>query len=179
MPRSLPRVLIEVRYPMWFRAFYGVCAAGTVVICVRVVAVGIGGHGRGINGAIALTAALLAIVLYGVRIVFRSLVATEDGLEMSVIGSAPARISWADIQAVRRPTFGIPQDAAYIVSHSGRRLMIARSMSGVPELLTLIERKAPRLQVVAAGIAPSTSWKPFIIALAVVAAYTVVRMILK
>jgi hypothetical protein len=178
MVRSVPRVLIEVRYPTWFRTFYGVCAAGTVIICVRVAALTIG-RDRGMNGAIVLTATLLAIMLYGIRIVFRSLVATEHGLELRVIGSAPARMPWADIHAVRRPTFGIPKDAAYIVSRSGRRLMIARSMSGLPELLALIERKAPHLQMVAVGIAPSTSWRPFIIALALVAAYIVVRMILK
>jgi hypothetical protein len=177
--RTEQKVLVEVSYPLWFRVFYGVCAIVTVVIAAIVAEHYLVVRGRVGESVCALV--IGAIALCGVPLVFRSLIATEDGLELDVIGRKPVRMAWADIHAVKRPTLRIPKDAAYIVSRTGQRLLIVRSMSGVAQLISLVEAKARNLErgAMSGGVVPKTSWRPFLITLAILAAYIVFRIVVK
>jgi hypothetical protein len=91
--------------------------------------------------------------------------------------------TWAEIAAVTRPPFGIPYDVAHIITMEGKKLTVARSMTGFPELLRLIETKAPNLtpKQLPENLWPPTpvkAWRQMLIAFGLFIAYIVVKKFL-
>lgn len=140
------RTLLKVSFPEWFRAFYVICAIFTLpllsIACFNVLREGFTPSKTVMRGFLFLGTG--AGFWFG-PLIFTTIYAKQFGIEKRVLFGVKQTFTWAEITKVTRPRFGIPYDAAYIVSKEGKRITLARSMSGFSELLRLIETRAPNL----------------------------------
>jgi hypothetical protein len=115
-----------------------------------------------------------------IPIFFSTIYATRSGIHRRGLLGRMQKFTWDEIRTVATPRLSIPGDAAYIISKSGARMTIARSMTGYPELLRLIQEKAPEVKV--NGLPENlfvpnraNSWRGIVIFLALFLAYVIIR----
>jgi hypothetical protein len=80
------------------------------------------------------------------RILFYSVTAREIGLETHNIWGKKKVFLWKDIVQIRRPRFGIPKDASYVISSSEDKMLLVRSLKNYSELVQIIKVRAQNLQ---------------------------------
>jgi hypothetical protein len=88
---------------------------------------------------------IVGLGLWMTPIFYSTIVVTEAGLELKGLLGSKRKFSWDEIVKVSRPRFGIPRDAMYIFSKTGKKIILLRNMTGYAELLKLIESRAPNL----------------------------------
>ena len=89
---------------------------------------------------------ILIILLFLLKILFYSVTATKKGLITANIIKSNKFLQWNEIVEVRRPRFGIPVDASYVISRNEGKLLLVRSMKNYKELIQMIKDKAPNLK---------------------------------
>jgi hypothetical protein len=88
--------------------------------------------------------------------------------------------AWDEIIALSRPRFGIPQDEVHVLSKTGEKIILSRSMDGYSQLLELIQSKATNLSP--REIWPkksSNQWRHILIFLALFIVYVIAKLIFK
>lgn len=177
------KTFLKVNFPLWFRLMYYI--GGPIVlglICTSLFRLG----QQGFTAAVVLKGGFLLLIVaagcYIIPIFFSTVCANEFGVELRRFTKTKEKFTWNEIQTVVRPRFGIPYDVAYIVSRNGKRIPIARGMSGYDALLQLIQSKAPNLSPnqLAANLhspAQATSWRQFLVFLAIFIAYIIFRSV--
>jgi len=123
---------------------------------------------------------ILSSILWAAPIVFSTIYVTASGIHRRGLLGTRQSFKWNEIKTVERSRFGIPGDAAYIISKNGEKMTFARGMSGYMELLRLIQEKAPN--VGADGLSenlwpskPVNPWRNILIFLAIFVAYIIIR----
>jgi hypothetical protein len=179
--RQRKTILLKVSFPLWFRVLYAVGGPlVTLSICVALFNLA---QNDFTLLAILRGGFLILIVSLGVwavPIFFSTIYAKESGIHRRGLWGARQTFTWNEIKTVARPRFGIPGDAAYIVSKNEEKMTFARSMSGYAELLRLIQEKAPNVRAngLSESLWPSKSvnaWRNILIFLALFIAYIIVR----
>jgi hypothetical protein len=89
---------------------------------------------------------ILIISWFLLKILFYSVTATEKGLITANIGKLSKFFQWNEIVEVRRPRFGMPVDASYVISKNKGKLLLIRSMKNYKELIQMIKDRAPNLE---------------------------------
>jgi len=146
MKQNAERELIKVSFPLWFRVFYSI--GGPIVlgsICLTLVKFGRDGFTPLETLKAGFFLFIVALGFYATRIFFSTVYAKESGIQRHGLLGGRQALSWDEITTVARGRFGIPHDAAYIISANGQKIVIARSMSGYCELLHVIESRARNL----------------------------------
>lgn len=179
--RHRTTILLKVSFPLWFRILYAV--GGPLVMLSICVALFNLARNDFTLLAILKGGFLILIVSLGawaMPIFFSTIYAKESGIHRRGLWGARQTFTWNELKTVARPRFGIPGDAAYIVSRNDERMTIARSMSGYTELLRLIQEKAPNVRAngLSESLWPAKSanvWRNVLIFLALLIAFIVVR----
>lgn len=89
---------------------------------------------------------LLGWIFFFCKILFYSVTATERGLETDNLAGSKKIFLWDEIVEVRRPRFGIPKDANYVISKNRDKLLLVKSMTNYKELVQMIKVRAPNLK---------------------------------
>lgn len=184
MKQDAEREFIKVSFPLWFRVFYSI--GGPIVlgsICLTLVRFGRDGFTPLETLKAGFLLFIVALSFYATRIFFSTVYAKESGIQRHGFLGGRQALSWDEITTVARGRFGIPHDAAYIISANGQKIVIARSMSGYCELLHVIESRARNLtpKQLPSNLWPSSSarpWRQIFIFLALFIAYIVIRKII-
>ena len=79
------------------------------------------------------------------KILFYTVTATKGGLLTDNLIGHKKYIRWGDILEIKKPSFGIPRDARYVIT-SDNKLILLRSMTNYELLIQLIKEKAPNLE---------------------------------
>ena len=139
---------LEISFPRWFRMFLAFCGIFTILLfAFYIVWVAYNGQlaSRLLRCAISATV-IVGIVWFLLKILFYSVTATDSGLETDNIVGANKVFLWDEIVEVRRPCFGIPHDATYVISRNKGKLLLVRSMKNYRESIQLIKDRAANLQ---------------------------------
>jgi hypothetical protein len=123
---------------------------------------------------------LVEIALYVIPIFFSTVYATKSGIHPDGLLIRKQAIPWDEIATVTRGRFGFPHDFAYIVSSTGRKLIIARSMSGYTDILREIESQASHLTPKKLPpnlwhAPPASQWRHILVFLGLFITYVVLR----
>lgn len=139
--------ILRVGFPKWFKVLYGVCIVGFFIVIMYIFAEAaflhyIGHNLRGMRWGYWFVVAIevLGICFY-VEVVPYFVVATEEGLRAEGMFGREKSFLWEEIAEVRRPRLSTLTDLAYIVSNSGAKIVVLRSMTNYPELVQLIEQR--------------------------------------
>lgn len=139
---------ITISFPKWFVIGISFCGIGTILICAYYIVWVF--HTGQLNSHILRCSFcfgfILVIFWFLLKIVFYSVIATERGLATSNIFKSSNIFLWDQIVEVRRPRFGIPYDATYVISENKKKLLLVRSMRNYKELVELIKVKASNLE---------------------------------
>ena len=174
-------ILLKVNFPLWFRVLYAVGGPLVVLsICFALLNLA---RNEFTLLAVLKGGFLILVVWMGawtMPIFFSTIFVTGSGIHRRGLWGVRQTFIWNDIKTVARPRFGIPGDAAYIISKNGEKMTVARSMSGYTELLRLIEEKAPNARAtgLSANLWPSkaaNSWRGILIFLTLFIAYIIIR----
>jgi hypothetical protein len=139
---------LEISFPRWFRICLAFCGIFTILLfAFYIVWVAYNGQlaSRLLRCAI-FTSVIVGIVWFFLKILFYSVTATDRGLEADNIVGANKVFLWDEIVEVRRPRFGIPHDATYVISRNNGKLLLVRSMKNYKEFIQLIKDRAANLQ---------------------------------
>lgn len=178
-------VILEVSLPKWFRVFYAVGAPVAVLIFV-IVWFHYGRDGYTFSEAwkLLLFLAIIGLGLWTTPIFLSTVLVTDAGLELKRVFGSPQRLSWDEIVLVSRPRSRIPYDAVYIISQTGRKIVLSRGMTGYSELLELIQSRAPNLtpkklprELWISG--SSREWKYVLIFFGLLIIYVIARLVFK
>lgn len=139
---------LKVSFPKWFVIFISICGILTISFCLFYM-IWVIYHGQLASQlwrcAVLLSLLVIALWIF-TKILFYSVTATERGLETANIVGASKSFQWDKIVEVRRPRFGIPKDASYVISKNKDKLLLVRSMKNYKELIELIKARAANLQ---------------------------------
>jgi hypothetical protein len=80
------------------------------------------------------------------KLLFYSVTATERGLETDNILGSNKLFLWDEIVEIRRPRFGVPYDATYVISKNKAKLLLVKSMNNYSELIDVINVRAVNLR---------------------------------
>lgn len=143
-----PNEDIRIFYPKWFVVFIGFCGVGTVLISTWYISWVIykGLLPSHVLRCLFFLALILATLFLFSKIVFYSVAATDRGLETHNIIGSNKFFTWDEIVEIRKPHFGIPHDAIYLISRNKDRLTLLRGMKNLEELLQLIKDRSPNLK---------------------------------
>ncbi len=132
-------VSVEVRQPIFVRAFWGVATIATSAIALWGIwrAALLGSRRLGVDAIAAVLIAGLAAALC--PLIFRRVAANSEGVTITAATGYVTSLKWADIRAITMPRFGIPRDVAYLECWDGRWWAIIKSSSGFTELLQMRE----------------------------------------
>jgi hypothetical protein len=181
MEKHREQVMLRVSFPSWLRAFF---AIGTpllmVPVCIALI--------NTLQDKFTLFSIVKSVFLilavsstwWAILVLFSTIYATQSGIQRRGLLRRTQIFAWNEIMNVENSRFGIPHDAAYIVSKNGERMTVARSMTGYTELLRLIQEKAPNIK--AKGLSENlwlskraNSWKGMLIFLVFFIAYVIIR----
>lgn len=175
------KILLKVSFPLWFRVLYAVGGPYVMLsICFALLNLA----RNEITLFLILKAGFLILIvglgLWAVQFFFSTIYVTASGIHRRGILGTRQTFTWNEIKTVARPRFGIPGDAAYIISKNGKKITFARGMSGYMELLRVIQEKAPNVKAtgLSESLWPSKSvnaWRNILIFLALFVAYIIVR----
>jgi hypothetical protein len=178
-------VILKVSLPKWFRVFYAIGAPLAVLLFV-IVWLHYGRDAYTFSEAwkLLLFLAIVGLGLWTTPFFFSTILVTEAGLELKRLFGSTQRFSWDEIVQVSRPRFGIPHDAIYVFSHTGRKIVLSRGMTGYPELLKLIQLRAPnvspeKLPRELRLSESSREWKYVLIFFGLFIMYVIARLIFK
>lgn len=88
----------------------------------------------------------IVAIFFVLKVLFYSVTATDIGIETdNIIGTKKAFL-WNDIVELRRPRFGIPKDASYVIASNDDKIMLIRSMRGYNELIKTVKIRAINLR---------------------------------
>ncbi|MGD9245788.1 MAG: hypothetical protein PVH36_12700 [Desulfobacterales bacterium] len=139
---------IKISYPMWFVIFISFCGIGTILICTYYIAwvVFNGQLSSHLLRFLFLIILILAALWFLLKIVFYSVTATDRGIGTHNIAGANKFFLWDEIVEIRKPVFGIPHDAIYLISENKDKLMLLKGMKDLDEFIQLIKDRAPNLK---------------------------------
>jgi len=140
------KVLVQASLPRWFKTFYAIDLP-VMLLLFTFVWIQFSRDGFTLSEILG-SLFLLIIATLGLWLTpafLSSITATESGLELHGLWGVRRNFSWNDIVKVSRPRFGIPREFTYVVSKSGEKMILLRSMKGYSELLELIQSRAPNL----------------------------------
>jgi hypothetical protein len=145
--RPISSILLKVSFPIWFRALYAV-GGPFVLFLVLTTVLSLTRDQLSTIGIlkVALLIALLALGAWVLPVFFSTIYVTRSGIQRTSIFGRTKNLSWDEIKTVARPRFGIPGDAAYIISKMDDKIIIGRSMTGYPELVRMIQAHAPEVK---------------------------------
>ena len=147
LQNGIDRVLIDVRCPKWFLIIFPLMLFGGLTVVALIV--GIYVNRNGVTWPIVIGSgiflAAIAVWVWLIPYLYSSIVATESGLSTTGPFRQNQHITWGEITSVGTPRFGIPKEFIYILSRSGERIVVVRSMEQYRELLDLIQIKVPTL----------------------------------
>jgi len=174
-------ILFKVSFPLWLRAFYAI--GGPLLLLPISIALLNTVRDEFTLFAIFKGGFLILVVgasLWMVSILFSTIYVTASGIHRRGLLGTRQTFTWKEIKTVERPRFGIPGDAAYIISKNGEKMMFARGMSDYTKLLRLIQEKAPNMMAngLSESLWPSKSvnaWRNILIFMALFIAYIIVR----
>lgn len=140
--------ILTVSMPLWFIIFMGICGIGVTIITVFYVVWVISNDklDSHIFGCLFFISIVLAGLLFFSKIMFYSVTAVDKGLEANNIIGPRKFFHWNEIVEVRRPKFGIPNDASYVISNKRGKMMLLRGTKNYKNLIALIRLKAPNLK---------------------------------
>ncbi|MBW1788631.1 MAG: hypothetical protein JRK53_18755 [Deltaproteobacteria bacterium] len=140
---------MEISYPMWLIIFIAFCGIGTILMVTYYIVLGIY-NGKIFSNLLILTFITVSWVLINVwfllKIVFYSVIATSKGIKSNNLIGPDKFFPWDEILEVRKPIYGIPPDAIYVISKDNEKLMLLRGMKNIDEFIQLIKEKAPNLK---------------------------------
>lgn len=183
------RALLRLSFPNWFLVFFAVVSS-IAVIAIGTLFISALIHFAQLGFTIPrliISAVLLVIpagYLLMIRCIYLWITATESGLHATGLLHPRRRFTWNEIITVSRPLLTIPKDAVYVYSKTRSKIMLSRSMDGYPELLELIQSRAPNLS-------PKTlppelwaqqsrkEWKYVLIFFGIFIVYVIARLIFK
>ena len=185
MNRRPDKTLLRVSLPKWFRVFYAIGAPLTLIFFL-IIAVLFNLNGFTFPGVIIILFVLVTvgIALHATPHFYSMIWVTDYGLRWDrPLGLRDKEFKWDDILTVSRPRFGYPGDVAYIVSKSGDKISVVKSMDGYTYLLEIIQLRAPNLtpKRLPKNLLPASSsraWKQLLILFALFVMYVIVRKIL-
>ena len=140
--------ILKVSMPIWFIIFMGICGIGMTIITVSYVVWVIYNdklHSH-LYGCLFFLIIVLTGLLFFLKIMFYSVTAVDKGLEANNIIGPKKFFHWNEIVEIRRPKFGIPNDASYVISSERRKMMLLRGTKNYKKLIALIKFKAPNLK---------------------------------
>ena len=148
--RKRGKVLLQVSTPIWFRVLWCVLGAIACVMFLPLFFASVIHFAQlGFTLPRAVISLLLVVTPVGylaaLKYIYCRITATESGLEAVGILQRRKIFSWGEIVGIRKPRFAIPNDAVYIFSETGRKIVLSKSMTGFLELLNLIQSRAPNL----------------------------------
>lgn len=139
---------LKISFPRWFRGFLTFCGIFTILLfAFYIVWVAYNGQlASRLLRCTVIASVIVGIVWFFLKILFYSVTATDSGLETDNIVGANKVLLWDEIVEVRRPRFGIPHDATYVISRNKGKVLLVRSMKNYKELIQLIKVRTPNLQ---------------------------------
>jgi hypothetical protein len=181
------RVILKVNFSKWFLVFFGIAGLVAVVVFVPLFISSLI-HFAQIGFTIPrliISAVLLATplgYLSIVKCIYLWIIATESGLEAVGILQPRRVFTWDEIITVNKPHLGIARDAVYVLSKTGKKMVLSKSMKGYPKLLALIQSRAPNLspKELPQELLPSESlgeWKYLLTFFGLFIAYIIVKLI--
>ena len=168
--------MLRISHPKWVLIVFGIVASGGLILYLPVF----------IFSLVHLK--LLKSVFFFVfstgclwicRYIYSWITATESGLQVVGMLRSRQKFTWDEIVGVSRNS-----DFVSIFSNSGEKIVILSSMTGYPELLELIQSRAPNLspkrlpQELWSNFSPS-AWRVVSIFFGLFVAYVMVRFIFK
>ena len=139
---------LKVCFPRWFVILYTFCAVGVFILYSLYILWLIN---KGFVSSELYRFAVFSLVFLSAvwgcsKLIFYTVIATDEGLKFINIFRADKSVKWEEITEVRRPLFGIPVDATYIFSVNKHKFLLVRSMQNYKKLIGLIKERAPNLK---------------------------------
>jgi hypothetical protein len=140
---------LKSSFPKWFVIFLSFCGTTTILFSAYYIGWVIYSNefSSKLLTCFILFVLIASILWFFVKILFYSVTATERGLEARNLFEWKRNIDWEEIENIRRPHFGIPKDISYVVSKTGKRLFLIKSMKNYKELVSLIKKKVPDINL--------------------------------
>ncbi|MGH7772751.1 MAG: hypothetical protein ACREQA_11030 [Candidatus Binatia bacterium] len=142
----MDNILLRVSHPKWVLIFLGIIASGGIILYLPVFIFSLVHFVLEGFTIIKLLKSLYFFIFFAVclglgRYIYSSIIATESGLQVVGILRWRQKFTWDEIVGVSRNF-----DFVSIFSNSGGKIVILSSMTGYPELLELIQSRAPNLR---------------------------------
>ena|SRR4029077_2475750 len=181
------KLLLQVTFPLWFRVLFGVAGSIALVVFLPLFASSLVHFAQlGFTLPRMVISLILVVVPVGylavVKYVYFWIIATESGLEGVGVLQSRRVFSWGEIVCIRKPRFAISKDILYVVSKSGRKIVLSKSMTGFLKLLNLIQSRAPNLspkelpdEILLSG--SSGQWRYVLIIFLMFLIYVITRLI--
>jgi hypothetical protein len=80
------------------------------------------------------------------KVLYYSIIVLPQGISSNKLVGGGYLVKWEEIVEVKRPKFGIPYDAIYIVTYKNKKILLVRGMKNYLKLIKLIKVKAPNLR---------------------------------
>lgn len=178
------KILLKVTYPKWFQIILPpILFLYLIFLLVLMVYFARDGFTWLKVGIGAFFLAILGIWLWMIPFIYSSLIATESALHATGIFRRRQKLTWDEIVRVSRPLFGIPNELVYVFSKSGQKMVLLRGMEGYPDLLKLIQSRAPYLSQkrLPEELWPRKhSWKRvWLVTAGIVAVYIILRLLFR
>ena len=184
MNRRPDKTLLRVALPQWFRVYCAVAVPPTLILLLFI-AIVFNLNDFTFFGVIVIlfVLAMFGIAAYATPHCYSTILVTDYGLRWDrPLGLGDKKFKWDDILTVSRPRFAKSSDFAYIVSKSGNKIVVMKSMDGYADLLEMIQSRAPNLKPkrLPKNLLPgnvSSGWKRLLILFVLFVIYVIVRKI--
>jgi hypothetical protein len=140
--------LFKVRYAVWFLILSSVCGITTFYYCSKYL-YWVVDQNLILERKFISTTCIMIIVSglwFFNKVLYYSIIVLPQGISSNKLVGGGYLVKWEEIVEVKRPKFGIPYDAIYIVTYKNKKILLVRGMKNYLKLIKLIKVKAPNLR---------------------------------